>query len=184
MINKLGKIIIALSIVFIVSLIISSNITAQDPPTINGEIGQNEYTNHYETDINMDFYWSFDEENIYIGLTSPGSGWLAVGFEPTLRMRDAAIIIAHIENEELQIESHIGSAPTAHTEIENSYIINASGTNTSDGNIIEFSIPLNDNELDIELNENETYTLIFAYHNTEISFSRRHSARTSTEIEF
>lgn len=184
MINNLEKIIVTLSLIFIFILISPFSITAQETPAIDGEIGDNEYTNYFSTEINMDFYWSFDEENIYIGLISPGSGWLAIGFEPTLRMRDAAIIIASIENEELKIESHIGSAPTAHTEVENNYILNAAGNKSSEGTIIEVSIPINNNELELELRKDEIYSMIFAYHDTSTSFSTRHSARTSTEIEF
>ncbi|MFN2364748.1 MAG: DOMON domain-containing protein [Halarsenatibacteraceae bacterium] len=184
--RKIVKIIVTGVFLLAVAVFMSGQIAAQTVPEIDGVINADEYRGSVETEIGMEVYWNNDEENLYIGLTSPGEGWLAFGFEPTLRMRDASIIIAAFEDgePELSIESHMGTSPTAHAETEEDFISNYSGSVTEAGiQVLEFVIPFSEDFI-AEVEEGETYTLILAYHETDKSFSARHTARTAVEIEF
>lgn len=157
---------------------------AVDIPEIDGVIGVEEYGSYLETDIGMVIYWDYDEEFLYLGLVSPGSGWLAFGIEPTLRMLDARIIIAALEEEELLIESHIGTSPTAHAATEEDYTQEAAASLEEEQLILETKVPLQDENFPgFEIIPGESYTLILAYHNSSTSFTTRHSARTTVEIE-
>lgn len=174
--------------VFLLGLTVfmSGQVAAQTVPEIDGVINGDEYRGSVESDIGMEVYWAKDEENLYIGLTSPGEGWLAFGFQPTLRMRDASIIIAAFEDgePELSIESHMGTSPTSHAETEEEFIANYAGSVTEDGvQMLEFAIPFSEDFIE-GVEEGETYTIILAYHDTDKSFSARHTARTAVEIEF
>ncbi|MFW5790700.1 MAG: DOMON domain-containing protein [Bacillota bacterium] len=176
--------------VFILALVVvSGQVAAQTVPEIDGDINADEYRGSVETEIGMEVYWNNDEENLYIGLTSPGEGWFAFGFQPTLRMRDASIIIAAFEGgePELSIESHMGTSPTSHAETEEDFVADYSGTITEDGEddlqVLEFVIPFSEDFIE-GVEEGETYTLILAYHDSDKSFSARHTARTAVEIEF
>ncbi len=184
--NKNLKIIV--TGVFLLALVVfmSGQVIAETTPEIDGVINAEEYRGFAESDIGMELYWDRDEENLYIGLTSPGEGWLAFGFEPTLRMRDASIIIAAFEDgePELSIESHMGTAPTAHAETEEEYIGEYAGAITEEGTqMLEFVIPFSEDFIE-NVEEGDTYTIILAYHDSETSFSMRHTARTTIEIEF
>lgn len=155
-----------------------------DIPEIDGVISEEEYSNFLETDIGLEFYWDNDEEFLYLGLVSPGSGWLAFGIEPTLRMQDARIIIAALEEEKLRIESHLGTSPTAHAATEEDYTHKAAAALVEDQLTLETKIPLQDEDFPgLEIIPGESYTLILAYHNSSTSFTTRHSARTTVEIE-
>jgi len=187
-----GSLLTSLLMILLLTLLIfniSSTLLAQendetDIPEIDGVIEDEEYSNFLETDIGLDLYWDYDEEYLYLGLVSPGSGWLAFGIEPTLRMRDARIIIASLEEEELKIESHIGTSPTAHAATEEDYTREAAASLVEDQLTLETKIPLQDEDFPgLEIIPGESYTFILAYHNSSTSFTTRHSARTTVEIE-
>ncbi len=153
-------------------------------PEIDGIISAEEYSNYKETDIGMSLYWELDDEYLYIGLVSPGSGWLAFGLEPTLRMEDAKIYIAALTEEELKFETHLGTSPTGHSITEEDYTEKAAANYENDELVFETKIPLSSEDFPgIELKSQESYSIILAYHNSSTSFSTRHSARTTIEIE-
>ena len=175
---------LALLIFNICGTVLAEENDAADIPEIDGIIGEEEYGNFLETDIGMKIYWDYDEEFLYLGLVSPGSGWLAFGIEPTLRMLDARIIIAALEEGELLIESHIGTSPTAHAATEEDYTREAAASLEEEQLILETKILLQDEDFPgLEIISGESYTLILAYHNSSTSFTTRHSARTTVEIE-
>ena len=184
--KKISKIIVIGVFLLALTVFMSGQVAAETVLEIDGVIDVEEYRGSVETDIGMNLYWAADEEYLYIGITSPGEGWLAFGFEPTLRMRDASIIIAAFEDgePELSIESHMGTSPTAHAETEEEFIANYAGTITEEGvQMLEFAIPFSEDFIE-GVEEGETYTIILAYHDSDTSFSARHTARTAIEIEF
>ena len=143
------------------------------------------YENHFQAGIDMDFFWQFDAEGeeLHIRLESPGSGWLAVGFEPSTRMQDAEMVIAGFEDDEFLLEEHIGTGPTSHEQIENSYIQEYAGEHEEELTVAEFVLPLT-GDTRYELQSGEVYEVIFAYHDEDDNFLQRHSQRTSAEVEF
>lgn len=184
--RKISKVIVIGVFLLVLSVFMSGQVAAQTVPEIDGVIAAEEYRGSVETGIGMEVYWAQDDENLYIGLISPGEGWFAFGFQPTLRMRDASIIIAAFEDgePELSIESHMGTSPTSHAEIEGNFVANYAGSITEDGlQALEFVVPFSEDFI-AGVEEGETYTLILAYHETNKSFSARHTARTAVEIEF
>ena len=142
------------------------------------------YTNHFVTDIDMEFFWEFSQEEnkLNIVLKSPGSGWLAIGFEPTNRMADANIVIAGFENENFLLEEHYGTGPTSHDEIDETYIEKSIGERNNEINRIEFVIPLGEDSR-YELTKGEKHTIILSYHNSSDNFMQRHNQRTTIELE-
>jgi len=184
--RKILKVIVTGVFLLAITVFMSGQIAAQAVPEVDGVINSDEYRGSVETEIGMEVYWNNDEENLYIGLTSPGEGWFAFGFQPTLRMRDASIVIAAFEDgePELSIESHMGTSPTSHAETEEDFVATYSGSISEAGlQVLEFVIPFSEDFI-AGVEEGETYTLILAYHDTNKSFSARHTARTAVEIEF
>ncbi len=143
------------------------------------------YENHYQAGIDMDFFWQFDAEGeeLHIRLESPGSGWMAVGFEPSTRMQDAKMVIAGFKDDEFLLEEHIGTSPPSHEQIEDSYIVEYAGEYEEELTVAEFVLPLT-GDTRYELQSGEEYEVIFAYHDDDDNFLQRHSQRSSAEVEF
>ncbi len=189
LIKKISGLLFVLFIIFL--LIAGCEETADEPEPVENEvtldselIAELVYNNHIIADIDMELFWEFssEEDELYVVLKSPGSGWLAIGFEPTNRMADAEIIIAGFENGNFILEEHYGTGPTAHEQIDETYIENSAGERTDERSRIEFVIPLGP-ESRYDLQQGEEYTIILSYHNSSDSFLQRHSQRTTIEIE-
>ena len=58
----------------------------------DGIIAQNEYKNSREFGGRFSVYWFNDDEYIYMALKGQTSGWVSIGFERTLAIRDADMI--------------------------------------------------------------------------------------------
>jgi hypothetical protein len=72
-----------------------------DPQTnlwkADGIITQNEYKNSKEFgNGRFAVYWSNDEEYLYMALKGQTSGWVSIGFEPTMAMKDADMIFGWV----------------------------------------------------------------------------------------
>lgn len=154
------------------------------PPSIDGVIATGEYR-HTLTDsaTGIELSWQNDSTYLYVGLTSPGTGWVAIGFDPEQQMKGANIIIGAVKDGELLMQDHFGTAPTSHREDSSSEIVQVAGTESAGKTVIEFSISLqSDDPADMALQPGQTVSIILAYHTSSDSFTTRHSKRTTTEI--
>jgi len=154
------------------------------PPAIDGVIGDKEY-HHTLSDsaTGITVNWQNDASYLHVGLVSPGTGWVAIGFAPEQRMKGANIIIGAVKDGELLMQDHFGTAPTSHREDSTSQIVQAAGTEADGKTVIEFVIPLQSNDpSDKPLQLGQTVSVILAYHASSDSFSTRHSKRTTTQI--
>lgn len=170
-----------------VTLDFSHNVAFTDidwPPAIDGTIAAGEYR-HVLSDpqTGIDINWQNDDRYLYVGLVSPGVGWVAIGFDPERKMQGANIIIGAVTDSELVIEDHFGASPTAHRKDGEYRIVQAAGTETDGVTTIEFILPLSgDASPDTYLTPGETVTTILAYHRSNDSFTVRHSKRSTTQI--
>ena len=154
------------------------------PPAIDGVISTGEYR-HALTDsvTGIELSWQNDSTYLYVGLTSPGTGWVAIGFDPEQQMKGSNIIIGAVENGEAVARDHSGTSPTGHSEDSRSEIVQFAGTESAGKTVIEFSIPLQSNDpSDKALQPGQTVSIILAYHASSDSFSAHHTKRTTTEI--
>ncbi len=154
------------------------------PPSIDGVITTGEYRHTLaDSATGIELSWQNDSTYLYVGLTSPGTGWVAIGFSPEQQMKGANIIIGAVENGEVVTQDHSGTAPTGHREDSRSEIVQVAGTESAGKTTIEFSIPLqSDDPSDKALQSGQTVSIILAYHASSDSFTTRHSKRTTTEI--
>ncbi|MFC2082034.1 DOMON domain-containing protein [Candidatus Bipolaricaulota bacterium] len=155
------------------------------PPYIDGSIGKSEYRNEMrDSAIGMTVYWQNDAETLFIGLMSPGAGWLSIGFGPERQMEGANIVIAAISDGELVIEDHYGNAPTSHRQDLTDHIIQAAGVEVDGQSVLEFAIPLvSDDSQDVDLTAGESVAIILAYHSSNDSLTARHSQRATTVLQ-
>jgi len=147
--------------------------------SIDGYIVTGEYA--HETIIaGVNVYWSNDAHRLRMGLESPGTGFVAIGFDPEHQMQGANYIIAAVHEGELTIRDDYGHEPLAHLDDtlqggENN-IISAAGNEWPDQTVIEFIIPLDSGDaMDKPLLPGHQYTILVAYHSMFDSFSNRHT---------
>lgn len=154
------------------------------PPSLDGEIGESEYRNErVDAATGMTVYWQNDREILYIGLVSPGAGWLSIGFGPENRMQGANIVIAAIDDGELVIEDHYGSAPTSHRKDAVDHVIQSAGSEVEGRTIVEFAIPLaSGDDQDKQLELGTEVAIILAYHASNDGLTARHTKRSASSI--
>ena len=154
------------------------------PPRIDGQIGELEYRNEMvDSATGMTVYWQNDATTLYVGLVSPGTGWLSIGFGPERQMEGANIIIGAIDNGSLVIEDQYGSSPTAHRKDDVDHVIQAAGSEAEGQSILEFAIPLaSGDDQDKPLEPGSEVVIILAYHQSNDGLTSRHSERSTTSI--
>ena len=153
------------------------------PVEIDGVVFSGEYA--HRTDAGgFEVHWSNDLNYLRVGLVSPGTGYVAIGFDPDHKMRGADFIVAAVENGRLMIRDDYGDGPIHHTADTllggTDDVIEAAGKERDGRTTVEFVIPLvTRDEYDKTLVPGETYNILVAYHDTIDSFATRHSRRGS-----
>ena len=151
--------------------------------SIDGTIVSGEYA-HETTIAGVDVYWTNDEYSLGVGLVSPGTGFVAIGFDPEHQMEGANYIIASIHEGELTIRDDYGHELLAHMEDTarggEDNIIASAGNEWPDQTVIEFIIPLDSSDaMDKPMLPGHQYTILVSYHSLLDSFSNRHTRRGS-----
>jgi len=151
--------------------------------SIDGTIVSGEYA-HEMTITGVDVYWTNDEYRLRVGLVSPGTGFVAIGFDPERQMEGANYIIGSMHEGELTIRDDYGHELLAHMEDTarggEDNIIAAAGNEWPDQTVIEFIIPLDSGDTtDKPLLPGHQYTILVSYHSMLDSFSNQHTRRGS-----
>ncbi len=155
--------------------------------SIDGVIVSGEYP-HETTVAGIDVYWANDAQHLRVGLVSPGTGFIAIGFDPESQMEGANYIIASVHEGELTIRDDYGHEPLAHIEDTTrggqDNILDAAGNQWADQTVVEFLIPLDSGDLmDKPLLPGHEYTILAAYHSMDDSFSARHTRRGTGQMK-
>ena len=90
----------ALALLATALVVLTLPTVAADGPFVDGDIGEEEYDFHVSLgDGHLDLYWSFlDNDTIQMGVRARASGMVAIGFDPTVRMKDADMILGWRES--------------------------------------------------------------------------------------
>jgi hypothetical protein len=159
---------------------------------VDGIITPGEYPSTFiDTITDMEVSFSHNGTSIFVGLYSPGTGWLSIGFGPEgVGMNEANIIIGYIKDSTLTWEDHYGQG-TSHFNDVNGGGTNdlgeSAGVEDSVSNTVEFSFPLSSGDnRDHNFVAGETYGFYVANHPTAddlISYHPEHSNTISLYIE-
>jgi hypothetical protein len=134
------------------------------------------------------FQWMVEDGLLKVILRAPTTGWIAVGFDPTRRMRDANIIIGYVEEGKAFFRDDFGVAQTAHQPDEagggRDDIQDGAGEEADGFTQLSFAIPLDSGDsFDRPLEPGREYTVILAHgRNNSDAFSIIHAVRTSVKI--
>jgi len=135
----------------------------------------------------ISFKWRVVNKQLDIILSAPTTGWIAVGFEPSIFMKDANILIGYVdENGNSVVEDQFGDSGFTHkpdVELGGSSDITVSGGSEGDNKTeLIFSIPLDSGDsFDKVLTAGSKYKIILSYGGTD-DLSKIHVAKTSEEI--
>jgi len=141
-------------------------------------------------DENWSFSWRFVGEEIEFTMTTPTTGWAAIGFNPSRMMKDADYKIGYVSNGEVFMRDDYGTGNTSHgpdTSLggsENIRII--SGVESQGTTTLVFALPKNSGDAyDTVFTPGETYKVLLAYGpNGANNYTAMHRARRSLDITF
>ncbi len=128
-------------------------------------------------------------DTLEVELSAETTGWISIGFDPSRQMADANIIIAYVEDGELDIADDYGIGPMAHDRDTNhggsNDIIAATGRQENGMTTVNFTIPLDSgDDLDKPLILGETYLVLVAHGpDGAADFTTYHANRGSFELE-
>ena len=135
---------------------------------------------------NISFAWKIDADKLLGKISAKTDGWVAVGFNPSTKMKDANIIIGYVDGKEVKIYDHFGDKATGHSEDTkeggSEDVTLVSGVEDGGMTTIEFTMPINSGDkLDGALSVDSDTALILAYGERD-SIKARHKYRTEMTV--
>jgi len=157
---------------------------ASSTVTVDGVIASGEYRHSLEDPMTgIRIYWQNDHQTLNVGLVSPGTGWVAVGFDPQNGMQGANIIMAAVSGSRLTIEDQFGTSPISHSPDGSQDVLVSAGREAGDKTTVEFSIPLDSGDpADTALLPGTTHTIMLAYQDSSDDFQIRHTKRAASSL--
>jgi len=150
-------------------------------PEIDGIVEEQEYPRKLELERGRFIIsWKNDHEFLYMALKAKTTGWLAIGFEPTSRMKDADMIFGWVEDEkttllDLYSTGSTGPHPPDEELGGTNDIIEFKGSEKDGYTTIEFKRKMNTNdEYDKVLLPGQTLNFIWAMATSD-SFNNKHN---------
>lgn len=155
--------------------------TAEPPPApaVDGVLQPGEYAHQTES-TGFEIHWSNDLRVLRIGLVSPGTGYLAIGFDPVSRMQGANLILGAVVDGRTVVRDDYGTGPVQHTSDASlggeDNVLSFAGTEAGGKTTLEFIIPLDSGDAnDKRLVPGSSVEILIAFHETDDDFSAWHS---------
>jgi hypothetical protein len=132
------------------------------------------------------FSYRVDGANLVAKLSYPTKGWLAVGFNPTDKMKDGNFIIGALKDKMPVVQDEFGTSPLEHKADTlvggKNNIVASSVVQIGDTTTLSFTIPLDSGDpKDAKLEKGKEIKIIFAA-GKEPDFSRKHIALGKAKI--
>jgi hypothetical protein len=142
---------------------------------------------HEVTARGMSFAWTVDGETLKGKMSAKTGGWVAVGFNPSDKMKDANIIIGYVKDGVGTVADHFGDQATGHaddTELGGTSDVTLVGASEENGmTTIEFTMPMASADAnDGALTADGDTVLLMAYGPDRDSFKPRHSYRGTKTV--
>jgi len=155
----------------------------------DGVISEDEYAKSRSlNDGNFVIHWKFADETILIGLETTSSGWAAIGFEPTSRMKDADILLGGTENGVPYVFDMFSTGPTGphppDTDLGGTFdITEYNAKEQAEGTVVEFSRKTDTGDAyDTVLMPGAEITLIWAHADTDEPLFKHNIGKGSEKI--
>ncbi|THB78354.1 MAG: DOMON domain-containing protein [Desulfobulbaceae bacterium] len=135
----------------------------------------------------MTFAWKIEGDTLHGKMSAKTKGWVAVGFNPSSKMKDANFILGYVKNGKAKVVDHFGDRSVGHSEdtkkggTEDVTLV--SGSEEKKITTIEFTIPMNSGDkLDGVLSADGDTVLLLAYGPDRDSFKTRHKFRDTKTV--
>ena len=144
--------------------------------------------NSVEVEANWGFSWEFLADEIKFTLTSPNTGWVAIGFNPSRMMKDADYKIGYVADGELIIRDDYGTGNTKHASDDSvggtQDVRPISGSEENGVTTIVFALPLDSgDQFDVKFVQGESYKVLLAYGaDSADNFTGMHRERSSVDV--
>lgn len=147
-------------------------------PAIDGIIQPGEYAHQTES-TGFEIHWSNDQRVLRMGLVSPGTGYLAIGFDPESRMQGANFILGAVIDGRTVVRDDYGTGSVHHASDVSlggrDNVLSFAGTEADGKATLEFAIPLDSGDAyDKRLVPGTSVEILIAYHETDDDFSAWH----------
>ncbi|MDP8203989.1 MAG: DOMON domain-containing protein [Candidatus Tenebribacter mawsonii] len=135
----------------------------------------------------IELQWRTDDEYLYVNVSAPTTGWVAVGFDPVNQMADANIIIGYVDDGgDVSIRDDFGTGSTTHASDESlggtDNVMDHYGMEDAGTTMLHFKIPLDSGDMyDKVLVPDNNYNVILAYGSVD-NFTGFHTMATGTNI--
>jgi len=133
--------------------------------------------------------WTVEGETLALTVSAPTDGWVAVGFEPTMAMKDADIVMGYVAGTETFVRDDWGDGPTSHrSDIElggTDDVTNVSGSESGLSTTLSYTIPLDSGDpFDHVLVPGTTVKVLLAYgREGDDGFTGYHAWAETVEID-
>lgn len=156
-------------------------LTDNAKPTLDGSIAPGEYAATFtDPKTGITVSWQADRQNLYVGLQSPGSGWIAAGFGRKGMKGNSMVIGWADESGQWTVQEDLGKVFYRHGPVEKPKLLGGKVGLKEGKTVMEFVLPLVlSSGRTIEAGKPVPFTL--ALHTTKTRLSK-HSKKTSAHL--
>ena len=155
---------------------------------VDGQIAPGEYSGSFlDPTTGIELFLVHDGRNMTVGLVSPGTGWVAVGFGPPGVLMDGAnILIGYVSGPTTVLSDEFGVgfehfADTTAGGTDN--LLERAGTEAGGRTTLEFRFPLDTGDVrDVRLLEGQDYGMIVAYQSTADDLVTLHTSAAPVSL--
>ncbi|UCC92790.1 MAG: hypothetical protein JSW25_09025, partial [Thermoplasmata archaeon] len=175
------------SVLAIVAALALTSAGAEAAPTIDGTIESGEYERMVKYDNDMyEVHWTITDTELWMGIYAQTTGWVAIGFDPTDRMKDADMVFGWVDGTgtlsifDAYATGVNGPHPVDTDQGGTDDITEAAGTESSGWTTLEFRRDLSTGDTwDNDIPTSGAIPLIWAVGNTD-DFNSYHARRGGT----
>ncbi len=154
--------------------------------SIDGRVDAGEYSGNVEAG-GVQMYWANDADILRVALVSPGTGYVAVGFDPDRGMDGANFILGAVTDGATVSRDDVGTSAFTHAADTSrggtDDLVAARAAEREGSTTFEFAIPLDSGDpQDRPLSPGATYTVLLSYQSASDRFETKHTQRGSAEI--
>jgi hypothetical protein len=131
--------------------------------------------------------WEIIDDQLYVEMSAPTKGWVAIGFNTTSQLKGTSLLMGHVKGANSEVVDFFVRAPGDYEPVTElggvSVITQSEGKEEGGATHISFHIPLRPNsEFHQQLVVGEMYHLLMAF-SLEDDFKHHSVMRTSTTIK-
>ena len=135
----------------------------------------------------VSFSWKVEGDTLHGKVSAKTKGWVAVGFNPSKKMKDANYIIGYVKDGEAKVADHFGNKATGHSSDEKlggtSDVTLVGGSEDGGVTTIEFTIPVDSgDEYDSALSVDGDTVVLLAFGPDRDSLKPRHKNKATKTV--